>query len=79
MIALNCPDVAVCAAAGAAAASAAPAAAAPVVLFAVLLLLELALLEGNSGIVVRHRLPLTGILCAGAGVLLAGRRAGPAP
>ena len=49
------------------------AAAAPPVLFALVLLALLAVLEGNSGIVVRHRLPLTAVLAVGAGVLLAGR------
>lgn len=48
------------------------AAAAPVVLFALVLLLLLAALEGNSGIVVRHRLPVTACLCCGAGALFAG-------
>jgi hypothetical protein len=47
-------------------------AAAPVVLFALVLLLLLAALEGNSGIVVRHRLPITACLCCGAGALFAG-------
>jgi len=51
-----------------------PAAAAPVVIAAVALLCVLALLEYNSGIVVRHRLPLTALLTVGAAVLLAGRR-----
>lgn len=51
-----------------------PAAAAPIVLFCLILLVLLAMLEGNSGIVVRHRLPLTACLCAGAGALLAGLR-----
>jgi hypothetical protein len=32
----------------------------------------LAALEGNSGIVVRHRLPITACLCCGAGALFAG-------
>jgi hypothetical protein len=49
-----------------------PAAAAPPILFALAYLALLALLEGNSGIVVRHRLPLTALLAVGAGVLLAG-------
>ncbi len=51
-----------------------PSAAAPVVLFALILLVLLASLEGNSGIVVRHRLPLTACLAAGAGALFAGLR-----
>jgi hypothetical protein len=50
------------------------AAAAPVVTFALVLLALLAALEGNSGIVVRHRLPLTACLACGAGVLAAGLR-----
>jgi hypothetical protein len=43
-------------------------------LFVLLLLLLLGALEGNSGIVVRHRLPVTACLCAGAGALFAGLR-----
>lgn len=43
------------------------------------LLLVLALLEGNSGILVRHRLPLTALLAVGAALLFAGlRRDAPA-
>jgi hypothetical protein len=49
-------------------------AAAPLVLFGAILLALLGAIEGNSGIVVRHRLPLTAVLCAGAGALLAGLR-----
>lgn len=49
-----------------------PAATAPLVLFLALALSLLGLLETNTGIVVRHRLPLTAVLAAGAGVLLAG-------
>jgi hypothetical protein len=51
-----------------------PARAAAAAAFAVLLLGLLAVLEGNTGIVVRHRLPLTAVLAAGTGVLLAGWR-----
>jgi hypothetical protein len=47
---------------------------APVLLFCAILLLLLAALEGNSGIVVRHRLPLTACLACGAGILVAGLR-----
>ena len=49
-------------------------AAAPPVLFLLLFLGLLAVLEGTSGIVSRHRLPLTALLSSGAGVLLAGMR-----
>jgi hypothetical protein len=49
-------------------------AAAPVILFAAILFVLLAMLEGNSGIVVRHRLPLTACLACGAGALFAGLR-----
>jgi hypothetical protein len=49
--------------------------------FAALALLALAVLEGNSGILVRHRLPLTAVLAAFAAVLAAGteREALPGP
>jgi hypothetical protein len=48
--------------------------AAPVALFVGISLLLLAVLEGTSGILVRHRLPLTACLAVGAGALLAGLR-----
>jgi len=51
-----------------------PAAAAPLLLFAGLMLVLLALFEGNAGILVRHRLPLTAVLACGAAALLAGLR-----
>ena len=50
------------------------AAAAPLLLFGALYLSLLAVLEGTSGIVTRHRLPLTALFCIGAAVLLAGLR-----
>ncbi len=51
-----------------------PARVAPLVLFVLLTLCLLALVEGNSGIVVRHRMPVTAILSIGCGLLLAGAR-----
>jgi hypothetical protein len=44
------------------------------VLFSMFFLLFLALLEGSSGIVARHRLPLTAVLVVGAAAVLAGLR-----
>jgi hypothetical protein len=49
-----------------------PAAAGPAALFVLVAVVLLGLLEANSGIVVRHRVPIAAVLCAGAGVLLAG-------
>ncbi len=49
-----------------------PAASAPAALFVLVGVGLLGLLEANSGIVVRHRLPLAAVLAAGAGCLLAG-------
>lgn len=49
-----------------------PAAAAPAALFVLVGVALLGILEANSGIVVRHRLPIGAVLAAGAGCLLAG-------
>jgi hypothetical protein len=56
-----------------------PGATGPLLAFAIPMLAALAVLEANTGILLRHRLPLTAVLAVGAAAWWAGRRTAEEP